>query len=170
MSDTKKDNVLVVLQLSGGNDALNTIVPYSDPLYLENRPVVRVDPEKVLPINDTIAFNPNMAPIKELWDQGKVAIIQGVGYPNPVRSHFRSMDIWHTCEPEKTGTEGWLGLATRELDPHKGNIVTAVSFGPSMFRALVAPGVPVACVDDLDTYGLLTGITPEPQRAKILER
>ena len=71
MSDTKKDNVLVVLQLSGGNDALNTIVPYSDPLYLENRPVVRVDPEQVLPINDTIGFNPNMAPIKELWDAGE---------------------------------------------------------------------------------------------------
>src|SRR5215204_737821 len=157
MSDAKKDNVLVVLQLSGGNDALNTIVPYSDPLYLENRPVVRVDPERVLPINDAIGFNPNMAPIKELWDEGKVAIIQGVGYPNPVRSHFRSMDIWHTCEPDKTGTEGWLGLATRQLDPRKDNIVTAVSFGPSMFRALVVPGVPVACVDDLDTYGLLTG-------------
>jgi uncharacterized protein (DUF1501 family) len=99
-----------------------------------------------------------------------VAIIHGVGYPNSVRSHFRSMDIWHTCEPVKTGTEGWLGLATRDLDPHKDNIVTAVSFGPSMFRALVAPGVPVACVDDLDTYGLLTGITPAQQRTKILER
>jgi uncharacterized protein (DUF1501 family) len=99
-----------------------------------------------------------------------VAIIHGVGYPNSVRSHFRSMDIWHTCEPEKTGTEGWLGLATRELDPRKENIVTAVSFGPSMFRALAVPGVPVACVDDLDTYGLLTGIAPEQKRAKILER
>ena len=105
-----------------------------------------------------------------MYNKGKVAIIHGVGYQNSVRSHFRSMDIWHTCEPDKTGTEGWLGLATRELDPHKDNIVTAVSFGPSMFRALVAPGVPVACVDDLDTYGLLTGITPAPQRTKILER
>ena len=111
-----------------------------------------------------------MGPIRDMYNQGKVAIIHGVGYPNSVRSHFRSMDIWHTCEPEKTGTEGWLGLATRELDPHKDNIVTAVSFGPSMFRALVVPGVPVACVDDLDTYGLLTGISPAQQRSKILER
>ena len=111
-----------------------------------------------------------MGPISDMYNQGKVAIIHGVGYPNSVRSHFRSMDIWHTCEPVKTGTEGWLGLATRELDPRKDNIVTAVSFGPSMFRALVAPGVPVACVDDLDTYGLLTGISPAQQRAKILER
>src|SRR5262249_49980 len=113
---------------------------------------------------------PSMGPIRDMYNQGQVAIIHGVGYPNSVRSHFRSMDIWHTCEPEKTGTEGWLGLATRDLDPHKDNIVTAVSFGPSMFRALVVPGVPVACVDDLDTYGLLTGISPAQQRTKILER
>jgi len=99
----QKENVLVVLQLSGGNDALNTIVPYSDPLYMDNRPVVRVDPEQVLPINDAIGFNPAMAPLKELWDAGNMAIIQGIGYPHPNRSHFRSMDIWHTCEPDKAG-------------------------------------------------------------------
>src|SRR5215468_10991884 len=171
MSDTKKDNVLVVLQLSGGNDALNTIVPYSDPLYLENRPVVRVDPERVLPINEAIGFNPNMAPIKELWDQGKVAIIQGVGYPNPVRSHFRSMDIWHTCEPDKVGTEGWLGRVVREFDPKKENVVTAVSFGPCLFRALSMPGVPVACIaGPLETYGFLPSIQDKAQRLAVLDR
>jgi uncharacterized protein (DUF1501 family) len=82
MTSTKKDPVLVVLQLSGGNDALNTIVPYSNPLYTDNRPIVRIPTESVMPINDKIGFNPNMGPIKELYDQGKVAIIQGVGYPN----------------------------------------------------------------------------------------
>src|ERR687891_850488 len=145
MATNTKDNVLVVIQLSGGNDALNTIIPYSDPLYLENRPVVRIDPEKVLPINDRIGFNPALEPIKALWDRGKVAIIQGIGYPHPNRSHFRSMDIWHTCEPDKVGTEGWLGRVAREFDPRKENVVTTVSFGPSLFRALSVPGVPVAC-------------------------
>jgi uncharacterized protein (DUF1501 family) len=111
-----------------------------------------------------------MGPLRDIYNQGKMAIIHGVGYPNSVRSHFRSMDIWHTCEPDKVGTEGWLGLATRELDPRKENIVTAVSFGPCMFRALAVSGVPVACVDDLDTYGLLTGISPAQQRIKILEK
>jgi len=168
MSD-KKDNVLVVLQLSGGNDALNTIVPYSDPLYLDNRPAVRVDPERVLPINDAIGFNPNMAPIKELWDQGNVAIIQGVGYPNPVRSHFRSMDIWHTCEPDKVGTEGWLGRAIRDIDPHKENVLTGVNFGRGLPRALAAPGVPVASVGNLETYGVLTGIQGADQRTEALD-
>src|SRR5919109_2014048 len=169
MSAMKKDNVLVVLQLSGGNDALNTIIPYSDPLYLENRPVVRVDPEKVLPINDQIGFNPNMAPMKELWDQGKVAIIQGIGYPNPNRSHFRSMDIWHTCEPDKVGTEGWLGRAIRDIDPRKENVLTGVNFGRGLPRALAAPGVPVASVGNLETYGVLTGIQGEDQRTEALD-
>src|SRR3989449_2660336 len=169
MSDTKKDNVLVVLQLSGGNDALNTIVPYSDPLYLENRPAVRVDLERVLPINDAIGFNPNMAPMKELWDQGKVAIIQGIGYPHPNRSHFRSMDIWHTCEPDKVGTEGWLGRTIRDLDPQCENVLTGVNFGRGLPRALSAPGVPVASVGNLESYGVLTGIEIEEQRTKALD-
>jgi len=169
MTDSQKDKVLVVLQLSGGNDALNTIVPYSDPRYLDNRPVVRIDPERVLPINDAIGFTPTMAPIKELWDQGKVAIIQGIGYPNPNRSHFRSMDIWHTCEPDKVGTEGWLGRAIRDLDPKFENVLTGVNFGRGLPRALAAPGVPVASVGNLETYGVLTGIKGADQRSEALD-
>jgi uncharacterized protein (DUF1501 family) len=169
MATTKQNNVLVVLQLSGGNDALNTIVPYADPLYLANRPVVRIDPEKVLPINDAIGFNPALEPIKALWDQGKVAIIQGIGYPNPNRSHFRSMDIWHTCEPDKVGTEGWLGRAIRDIDPRHENVLTGVNFGRGLPRALAVPGVPVASVGNLETYGVLTGIKGEDQRTDALE-
>ncbi|GIS82942.1 MAG: hypothetical protein CM1200mP15_15740 [Dehalococcoidia bacterium] len=63
-----------------------------------------------------------MAPLKPLWDEGHMAIVQGVGYPNPNRSHFRSMDIWHTCEPDKIAEEGWLGRAIRDLDPNKENV------------------------------------------------
>ena len=170
MAQTAKAPVLVVLQLSGGNDYMNTVIPYNDPLYRDYRPRVGLPGDQIFPLDNEVGLHPSMGPLREMYNQGKMAIIHGVGYPNSVRSHFRSMDIWHTCEPDKTGTEGWLGLATRQLDPLKENIVTAVSFGPCMFRALVAPGVPVACVDDLETYGLLTGISPEPQRAKILER
>ncbi|MCE2405586.1 MAG: hypothetical protein J4F43_10585, partial [Dehalococcoidia bacterium] len=164
-----RDRVLVVLQLSGGNDSLNTIVPYGDPLYADNRPSVRIAEEEVLPIDDYIGFNPAMAPIKTLYDQGKVAIIQGIGYPNPNRSHFRSMDIWHTCEPEKVGTEGWLGRAIREIDPRSENVLTGVNFGRGLPRALAAPGIPVASVGNLETYGLLTGIQGEDQRAEALD-
>ena len=169
MTSTKKDPVIVVLQMSGGNDYLNTTIPYADGIYRDSRPVVGVPEDRVIKIDDQIGFHPEMAPIKELYDAGDMAIIHGVGYADSPRSHFRSMDIWHTCEPDKIGTEGWLGKVTRELDPNKENVLTAVSFGAALPRALALPGVPVACVDDLDNYGLLPGIANE-QRNKILDR
>ncbi len=170
MTTIRKDPVLVVLQLSGGNDYLNTVIPYLDPLYQDNRPAVRIPEEQILPIDQQVGLHPSMGPIAEMYSRGDVAIIHGVGYPNSPRSHFRSMDIWHTCEPDKMGTEGWLGLAARDLDPHKENVVTTVSFGPSLFRAVAVPGVPVACVDNLEGYGLLTGIASDERRNKILDR
>ncbi len=169
MASNTKDPVLVVLQLSGGNDALNTVIPYSNPLYQDNRPKVGIPEDQVLPINDSIGFHPAMGPIKKLYDEGKVAIIQGIGYPNPSRSHFRSMDIWHTCEPTKVGEEGWVGRAIRDMDPQKENVLTGVNFGRGLPRALAVPGVPVASVGNLETYGVLTGIEAEDQRLMALE-
>ena len=169
MTATKKDPVLVVLQLSGGNDALNTLVPHGDPLYYDNRPSVRVPEGQALDLDGFVGLNPNMGPLKRLYDEGKVAVIQGVGYANPNRSHFRSMDIWHTCEPDKQGTEGWLGRVIREIDPNKENVLTGVNFGRGLPRALAAPGVPVASVGNLATYGVLTGIDAEEQRMEALD-
>ena len=169
MTSTKKEPVLVFLQLSGGNDALNTVVPHGDPRYYDNRPNVRVPEDQVLKIDDNVGLNPNMGPMKKIYDEGKMAIVQGVGYPNPNRSHFRSMDIWHTCEPDTQGTEGWLGRAIKEIDPNKENVLTAVNFGRGLPRALAAPGVPVASVGNLATYGVLTGIEGEDQRADALD-
>jgi uncharacterized protein (DUF1501 family) len=169
MASKTKDPVLVILQLSGGNDALNTVIPYSNPLYHDNRPKVGIPEDQVLAINDSIGFHPAMGPIKKLYDEGKVAIIQGIGYPNPSRSHFRSMDIWHTCEPTKVGDEGWVGRAIRDIDPQKENVLTGVNFGRGLPRALAVPGVPVASVGNLETYGVLTGIEAEDQRLMALE-
>ena len=166
----EKDPVLVVLQLTGGNDYLNCVVPYANPLYRDYRKLVTVPEEQVLPIDDEVGFHPSMGPMRDMYNEGNLAIIHGVGYENSPRSHFRSMDIWHTCEPDKLGTEGWLGRVVRELDPDKENVVTAVSMGPSLFRALSAPGVPVAAVEDLDSYGMLTGITESQQRERVLDR
>ena len=170
MASTKKDPVIVVLQLTGGNDYLTTVIPYNGPRYRDNRPAVGVAEDRILKINDNVGFHPEMAPMQRLYEQGKVAIINGVGYANSPRSHFRSMDIWHTCEPDKLGTEGWLGRVTKDLDPNKENVVTTVSFGPSLPRALALPGVPVACVDNLDSFGMLPTITETEQRNKILDR
>ena len=169
MSTNKKDPVLVILQMSGAYDALNTFIPYSDPHYADYRQVLRIPPEEVLAVDDKVGFHPAMAPIKNMYDQGKVAVLQGFGYPNPIRSHFRSMDIWHTAEPDKMITDGWLGRAIRDLDPDKENILTAVNFGRGLPRALAAPGVSVASVGDLDSYGVLTGIEDKQDRTQALD-
>ncbi|MFP6636111.1 MAG: DUF1501 domain-containing protein [Dehalococcoidia bacterium] len=169
MTSNKKDPVLVVLQMTGAYDALNTFIPYSDPHYNDYRKVVNIAPEDVLAVDDKVGFHPAMAPIKDMYDQGKVAVLQGIGYPNPNRSHFRSLDIWHTAEPEKTISEGWLGKTIRELDPNKENILTAVNFGRGLPRALAAPGVSVASVGDLSNYGVLTGIQGADDRTEALD-
>ena len=169
MTSTKKDPILVVIQLTGGNDYLNTLIPYNDPLYYDNRPNVGVPQDQVLHIGGQYGFNPAAAPVKNLYDQGKVAIVNGVGYPNPNRSHFRSMDIWHTAEPDKVGTDGWLGRVIRDLDPNSENVLTGVNFGRGLPRALSMTGVPVASVAVLETYGVLTGITVEEERNEALD-
>ena len=169
MTSTKKDPVLVVLQLTGGNDYFNTVIPYADPLYQDNRPFIKYEQDQIIKIDDQLGLMPTMGPIKELYDQGKVAIIHGIGYKDSPRSHFRSMDIWHTCEPDKVGTEGWAGRVAREIDPRKENVLTAINFGHGLPRALSVPGVPVAAIADLSTYGVLTGISDQTQRAKALD-
>ena len=169
MTSAKSARSLVVLQLSGGNDALNTVVPYGNGLYYDWRPEVRIEQDQVLKLDDQLGFNPSMAPIKELWDEGKVAVINGVGYPSPNRSHFRSMDIWHTAESDGIGDSGWLGRTIRELDPKAENALTGVNFGRGLPRALSCKGVPVASVGDLETYGLLPDIKEQNARALALK-
>ena len=125
--------------------------------------------DTVLPINDELGFNPNVAPLKELFDAGDMAIIQGVGYENSSRSHFRGMDIWHTCEPNSVATEGWVGKAIRELDPSSENSLTAINFGRGLPRAMVAEGATATSIGELDTYGLMTGVQAEKQRTQALD-
>ena len=153
MTSTTKDPILVVIQLTGGNDYMNTVIPYADGRYHDNRPTVGIPADQVLHIDDQFGFNPALPEIKTLYDAGKVAVINGIGYPTPNRSHFRSMDIWHTCEPEKVGTEGWLGRVIRDLDPRAENVLTGVNFGRGLPRAMALTGVPVASVAVLETYG-----------------
>ena len=160
---------VVVLQLSGGNDALNTVIPYANGLYYDQRPYLGIPQEKALPLDGELALNPAMRPIKALWDEGEVAVINGVGYPNPNRSHFRSMDVWHTAQPADIAPEGWLGQAVRELDPKSENVVTGVNFGRGLPRAMYAKDVPVASVGNLETYGLMPDIKDEAARAVALE-
>ena len=164
MVTNKRMKSLVIVQLAGGNDAMNTIVPYGDGLYYDWRKDVRIEQDQVLKINDYLGFNPALSSIKDLWDQNKVAVINGVGYPEPNRSHFRSVDILNTAESVGIGNSGWLGRAIREIDPNAENPITGVNFGRGLPRALSCKGVPVASVGDLENYGLLPDIEGEQSR------
>jgi uncharacterized protein (DUF1501 family) len=164
-----KAPVLVVLQMTGGNDFMNTLVPYTSGIYYDNRRTVRIDEDCVITINDELGFHPAAAPLKEMYDKGDVAIIQGIGYENSNRSHFRAMDIMHTAEPLIISTEGWLAKAIRDIDPDGKNVLTGVSFGRGLPRAMAAPGVRVTSVGDLDTYGLMTSVEVETDRAEAMD-
>ncbi|MGH7151017.1 MAG: DUF1501 domain-containing protein, partial [Planctomycetota bacterium] len=109
-AESSAGRILVVVQLTGGNDGLNTLVPYADDLYHKARPTLRIDPKEVLRLDDRVGFHPALAPLKGRFDKGEVAVVQGVGYPNPDRSHFRSTEIWHSARVEgPLPRSGWLG-------------------------------------------------------------
>jgi uncharacterized protein (DUF1501 family) len=107
--DEADQRILVVLQLAGGNDGLNTIVPYEEDAYYRARPQIGVPASECLKLEHRVGLNPALSSFKKLFDEGQLAILQGVGYPNPNRSHFRSMDIWHSGDISGRGHSGWLG-------------------------------------------------------------
>ena len=154
------DNVLVVIQMGGGNDGLNTVVPWSDDAYHRVRPAIRVTETQVLKLNDRIGFNPVLKGLNELYKQGRVALVQGVGYPNPNRSHFEATQIWETASPDRPQQYGWLG---RYLDRRfSGNakpssLFEAVSLGDTLPAALVASHVEVPAIGALNAFAYNTG-------------
>lgn len=168
MTSVKQNRSLVVIELIGGNDALNTIIPYNNGRCYDSRPNISIRQEDVIRVADQIGFNPNMVTLKHFWDAGDLAVTNGIGYPTPNRSHFRSRDVWHTAVPEKVGDEGWLGAAIRGLAPTGENVLTGVNFGRGLPRALVSKGVPVASVGNLQTYGLLPDVQDEMKRLAAL--
>jgi len=101
---------LVIIQLSGGNDGLNTVIPFQNDIYYKERPKLGIAKKDVLKLNDHVGLNPSLEPLKRLYDKGYVSIINNVGYPNPIRSHFRSMDIWQTASDSNAYSQtGWIG-------------------------------------------------------------
>jgi uncharacterized protein (DUF1501 family) len=135
------DRILVVVQLGGGNDGLNTIVPYADDAYYRARPRLAVPRPQVIPLTGELGLHPRMAKLKELYDRGAVAVIQGVGYPNPSRSHFKSMEIWHTADPEgRAPRVGWIGRYFDSKCPVCEQPAVGVSVGGVMPLAMRAQG------------------------------
>jgi uncharacterized protein (DUF1501 family) len=111
----KKDTILVVVELTGGNDGLNTVVPFKDPEYAKLRPTLKLPEAQLKKVNDSLGLHPAMTGFAELLEAGQLCIAQGVGYPNPSQSHFRSMDIWQAGSLAETLAEGWLGKALKQM-------------------------------------------------------
>jgi uncharacterized protein (DUF1501 family) len=118
-----KDNILVVIEMTGGNDGLNTVIPYADQLYYKNRPTLGIPKEQVVKLDDHVGLHPAFQQgLGQMHQKGQVVAIQGVGYPNPDRSHFESMDRWHMGDPNRKQTTGWLGRSISELQGKSGGI------------------------------------------------
>jgi uncharacterized protein (DUF1501 family) len=140
---------LVVVQLDGGNDALNTVVPFADPEYAKLRPKLKLDPKALVKLTDTFGLHPALKPLDKLWDGGRLAVLPGVGYPNPNRSHFESMAIWHTARfdgEEVRASPGWLG---RALDAAGGESCVVAPDAPHAVRGRRAAVVTLTRAEDL---------------------
>ena len=144
------DTVLVVCQLSGGNDGLNTVIPYANKTYYKLRPMIGVPDAKVLKLNGDMGLNPGLTGLQELYQQGKVAIIQNVGYPQPNRSHFKSMEIWQSASPESNLKYGWLGRHfDNQMHAHPLNPVVALGLSTEQPLALAAHDASIPCFASL---------------------
>jgi uncharacterized protein (DUF1501 family) len=147
---------LVVIQLAGGNDGLATVMPFADPAFKDNRPTLTFADDQLIKLNDHLALHPNLKALKPMWDNKKLAVVQGVGYPNPNRSHFASMDIWATASPDKPASAGWLGRYLDAASLPVDNAFNAVSVGPALPFALKSQKAMVASVADANNFQLRT--------------
>lgn len=165
----REGTVLVVLQLAGGNDGLNTVVPYGNDDYHRARPRLGLGADKVLKLTDELGLNPGLAGFKALYDAGQLAILQGVGYPNPNRSHFRSTEIWQTAsDSSRYVREGWIGRYFDAACPGS-DATVGVSLGrhrPQAFSAKRPKGVNL---DNPQNYRFITPGRPRPGQRNLLE-
>jgi len=142
-SGSSTGRTLVLVTLYGGNDGLNTVIPYTDPAYASARGLLAIDPSTVLHLDDGFGLHPGMPRLAALWKSGHLAIVHGVGFADPNYSHFESMDIWQTANPKDPSGTGWLG---RWLDRTNSSPLRAVSIGPSVPTVLAGDTVQAAAI------------------------
>ncbi len=161
------DHILVVVQLGGGNDGLNTVIPFSQDSYYKARPTLAVPQKDVIRVTDTLGLHPNLAPVKDLYDKGAMALIQGVGYPNPSRSHFKSMEIWQTADPEgRVVRYGWIGRYFDSKCPVCEQPSVGVNVGQTMPLAMQAEsgmGVSLETPDAFQWMSTFNGLGPKEE-------
>lgn len=166
-AEVGKDSVLVVIEMTGGNDGLNTVIPYADDVYQKARPTLRFKKDKVIKVDEYIGLHPAMKSFGTMLQNQSLAVVQGVGYPNPDRSHFESMDVWQSADPlRKVGT-GWLGRSATDLQDKKGN-VPVVQLGPNRLPlALQGSAAGVVSINNEQTYLLDMGSgSPDRKQAR----
>lgn len=153
-----QERILVVVQLSGGNDGLNTVVPFADPQYAKNRIALRLQPDAVHKLDGEVGLHPSMKTFAKLFEAGRLTVVQGVGYPNPDRSHFSSMDVWHTAQRDVTKQqEGWLGryAGIAEHRASRGTDSAALHLGGNVLPlALVGRDTAVPSIATLEGFRL----------------
>jgi uncharacterized protein (DUF1501 family) len=162
-AEAGKDTILVVVELSGGNDGLNTVIPYADDLYHKARPTLRFTKEQVVRVDDHIGLHPALGSLRPLLDKGQLAIVQGVGYPNPDRSHFESMDIWQSADPKRRVGTGWIARSVPDLQDKRGNVPVMQLGSKSMPLALQGAPGGVVSLNNRQPFRLNLG-TPDPNR------
>ena len=155
------DRTLIVVQMAGGNDGLNTVIPFGDPLYHQMRPTLSIPDTSVIHLDTRLGLHPNLAPLKQLWDDGHLAIVEGVGYPNQSLSHFQAMDIWQTLDLNGTGNQGWLGKLVSGWVDQDGHPFKAMDIGVQTAQALASISAPVPTISSVNTYR----IYPDPADA-----
>ncbi len=149
-----KNRVLVLINMQGGNDGLNTVVPYGSPEYYQYRPKIGIPAEAVVPINRDIGLNPALTALKPFYDKGTLAIVQGVGYPDPNHSHFRSGEIWQTAQPTTYERTGWLGRYLDKDERSSSSLFRAAALSELLPEVLIADYVDVPVISSLNGYGL----------------
>lgn len=150
------DRCLLIVNLQGGNDGLNCVVPHGDDRYYQVRPSIAVPRGDVLRIDSRIGLNPQLRSFKSLYDKGMVAVVQNVGYPNPDHSHFRSTEIWQTAVPDRYEHTGWLGRYLDDANLPKNNLFNGVALAQVLPEVLVASRVDVPAIAQIQGYGLLS--------------
>jgi uncharacterized protein (DUF1501 family) len=152
------DTVLIVCQFSGGNDGLNTVIPYANKLYYQFRPTLGIADTDVIHLSEQVGFHPSMKPLAELYKAGKVAVINNVGYPQPNRSHFKSMEIWQSASPDSKLHNGWIGRYMDQQMSHGPlNPVVALGLSTEKPMALSAKSASIPCFASLTDVKNLIG-------------
>lgn len=149
-----EDPILVICECNGGLDGLSAVIPYRNDFYYAQRPTLGIGADHVLKLDDEFGFHPFMSGLKSLWDDGLVSVVHGIGYPNPTRSHFQSLDVWWTASRNDLSADGWLARYVANLDDPA--ILQAVNIGSGAPRALIASSGSAPGIRSVDTYEFTT--------------